>query len=47
MQPVEREPMWDGNLYEPFFLILPILVEREPMWDGNASLLLSYSFMSG
>jgi len=33
---VEREPMWDGNLYSFFLSCFILLVEREPMWDGNS-----------
>ena len=32
---VEREPMWDGNVYYDGTVVLGPVVEREPMWDGN------------
>ena len=33
--PVEREPMWDGNLIAFYAPETKRRVEREPMWDGN------------
>jgi len=36
-RPVEREPMWDGNLQWLSANKRPDNVEREPMWDGNGS----------
>ncbi len=33
-RPIEREPMWDGNLGS-WRETADTLVEREPMWDGN------------
>ena len=35
--PVEREPMWDGNVRIHKNNIIVLDVEREPMWDGNSA----------
>ena len=32
---VEREPMWDGNIFMALSQSRKRRVEREPMWDGN------------
>ncbi len=34
--PVEREPMWDGNIKSICRQDVMPAVEREPMWDGNS-----------
>ena len=42
--PVEREPMWDGNIITSSRSISKS-VEREPIWDGNDYKLLVSAFV--